>query len=509
MIWVAATYERAGAAARAARPTPSSSRAAAAAAGTRRRDRATRTSTQSTPPRRGSAATRATDDVMTLAGSADRQPGGRRAREHLLLPSRRAPRSNNRAALALLRPLVREVARLPELRIEWTRGDWTHERTPDADGRPSPTRWRTNTPPRSSRERLHLPHRAPGRQPAGRRHDLIAPTLPRTSPPRAPPSCASPPRSMLQDDPTYAPYGWTHCLTLPQSVLGITALALRRPTRRPRSRRPTWSRSAPRKAPRHRHRLARPSRRASRCRDALDADPATAASAVFHASDDGARRDRSRARGARRRATRTRTSRSTRSRASPPPRTTPSQRRLYLAAAAYLGAWWTDAGVSQPVRSPATASPVAESANTGMPPAIPNSAMSSADSTGPCTAPSGTSECGRYFSTTRRRTTRARDPDQRGEVQTAHERALRAGGEDRRRADAATCFATPQRAGDRRVRPPCVVPPTARAGTSRPGRRSATPRHCRAPRYRARRPAHASRRSSPSRRPRGARARPT
>ena len=27
---------------------------------------------------------------------------------------------------------------------------------------------------------------------------------------------------MLQDDPVYAPYGWSHCLTLPQSALGIT-----------------------------------------------------------------------------------------------------------------------------------------------------------------------------------------------------------------------------------------------------------------------------------------------
>lgn len=29
-------------------------------------------------------------------------------------------------------------------------------------------------------------------------------------------------RSMLQDDPTHAPYGWTHALTVPQAVLGLT-----------------------------------------------------------------------------------------------------------------------------------------------------------------------------------------------------------------------------------------------------------------------------------------------
>jgi hypothetical protein len=28
--------------------------------------------------------------------------------------------------------------------------------------------------------------------------------------------------SMLQDDATHAPYGWTHCFTLPQSILSLT-----------------------------------------------------------------------------------------------------------------------------------------------------------------------------------------------------------------------------------------------------------------------------------------------
>jgi hypothetical protein len=32
-------------------------------------------------------------------------------------------------------------------------------------------------------------------------------------------------RSMLQDDPAHAPYGWTHCLTLPQGVLALAAVA--------------------------------------------------------------------------------------------------------------------------------------------------------------------------------------------------------------------------------------------------------------------------------------------
>ena len=31
--------------------------------------------------------------------------------------------------------------------------------------------------------------------------------------------------SMLQDDPAHAPYGWTHCLTMPQGVLALAAVA--------------------------------------------------------------------------------------------------------------------------------------------------------------------------------------------------------------------------------------------------------------------------------------------
>jgi hypothetical protein len=34
--------------------------------------------------------------------------------------------------------------------------------------------------------------------------------------------------SMLQDDPAHAPYGWTHCLTMPQGVLALAAVAMDR-----------------------------------------------------------------------------------------------------------------------------------------------------------------------------------------------------------------------------------------------------------------------------------------
>ncbi len=52
--------------------------------------------------------------------------------------------------------------------------------------------------------------------------------------------------SMLQDDPSHAPYGWSHCLTMPQATLGVASAATR-PDRAP-SPPPTSSGSARRSA---------------------------------------------------------------------------------------------------------------------------------------------------------------------------------------------------------------------------------------------------------------------
>jgi hypothetical protein len=91
-------------------------------------------------------------------------------------------------------------------------------------------------------------------------------------------------RSMLQDDPTYAPYGWTHCLTLPQAALGIrrwaadplaaTAIAA------------TYVVAF--RASEGAHAIDAggiPEPVAVEARDALDAEPAVAAAALFHAPD--------------------------------------------------------------------------------------------------------------------------------------------------------------------------------------------------------------------------------
>ena len=144
--------------------------------------------------------------------------------------------------------------------------------------------------------------------------------------------------SMLQDDPAFAPYGWTHCLTLPQAVLGIspwlenaTAAAAIAATYVVGFRAAESSRDI--------DLHWEPERAAVDPIEALGSDPRTAAGAVFQAADDtldaivaelaaraAAHEDAHLAKytlacfdaGV----------------------TAPEDRRIFLAAAASLGAWW-------------------------------------------------------------------------------------------------------------------------------------------------------------------------
>ena len=229
--------------------------------------------------------------------------------------------AGNRAALALLRPLARELARLPELRIEWIDADWSGERTATADGRRLRTRARGDAAPRAARQRLRLPHRAPGR-PGASHATLIAPSLPanlpggrRGHPARRRRSRCS--RTIRRSRPT-AGRTASRCrrrcsasgpgspTRTRSTAIAATYVVAFRAAEGARDIDTDW-RPEPTRVP-----LA----------DALNADPATAA-------ERGVPRERGRARDldprARRRAprrTRTRTSRSTRSRASPRPRPT-------------------------------------------------------------------------------------------------------------------------------------------------------------------------------------------
>ena len=258
--------------------------------------------------------------MLALAGTTvDSLAAAGHANIYFLLLVRTA--RSSRAALALLRPLGREIARYPELRIEWL----DDVSVPGVGGPDAGTQLADalagHAPARPARHRLRVPDRAPG----GCGRAGAAPSSSRTFPPistvraRAIQRVAA--QSMLQDDPTFAPYGWTHCLTLSQAAIGIRH-RLADPAPPPRSRRRTSWRSAPPKA---RHTIDagfEPPRPGGAAFAALDAEPLVAAGAVFHASDedlDAIVPESRRAAGA----TTTRTWRSTRSRASTPRRPTP------------------------------------------------------------------------------------------------------------------------------------------------------------------------------------------
>ena len=143
---------------------------------------------------------------------------------------------------------------------------------------------------------------------------------------------------MLQDDPAFAPYGWTHCLTLPQAVLGIlpwlenataaSAIAATyvvgfRVAESSRAIEANWE----------------PERSEVDPIDALGADPHTAAGAVYHAPNDAL--DAIVAELAARAAAHEDAHLAKYTLACfDAGVTAPQDRRLFLAAAAYLGAWW-------------------------------------------------------------------------------------------------------------------------------------------------------------------------
>jgi hypothetical protein len=242
-----------------------------------------------------------------------------------------APRS--RPALGLLRPLARELAREPGWRVGWIE-DWRSRRT----ARGSLVDALLATP------RLGVPgsdfiyplmHQVDA---SGVAAELLAPVIDddRTEVSRSLLRVAA--WSMLQDDPAYAPYGWTHCLTLAQAASGV-ATATPDPART-LAVAATYvvgfraALSTGPVAPRY-----DPAPVAESARDALDAAPPVAAAAVHHAPAkaldplvtelatraalhedahvvkytiaclDAAHAD-------------------------------PAHGRLYLAAAAFLGAWW-------------------------------------------------------------------------------------------------------------------------------------------------------------------------
>lgn len=141
--------------------------------------------------------------------------------------------------------------------------------------------------------------------------------------------------SMLQDDPSSAPYGWTHALTMPLGVFGCAAFVEdKRGLIRIAATYALGFRATMGKAPIDPAPPAKP-----RGRDIANVAPSAAAGAVYHADED--------------RIPDIRTALATRAGAHPDAHLAKytlacfeaaardmDAARLYLAAAAYLGAWW-------------------------------------------------------------------------------------------------------------------------------------------------------------------------
>ena len=276
------------------------------------------------------------DDVLALAGTTvDSLAAAGHANIYFLLLARTA--WSSRAALALLRPLAREIARYPELRIEWL----DDVSVPGVGGPDAGTQLADAL---AATPRLGLPgtdfvfptvHQVDA---GGQARAIVEPNLPadldRAN--RTIQRIAA--QSMLQDDPTFAPYGWTHCLTLSQAAIGIRH-RLADPVRAAAI---AATYVVAFRAAEGAHMIdARfePARSGGAAFAALDAEPSVAAGAVFHASDEhldtivpelaargGSHDDAHVAKY---------TLACLDAAASDP-----AARRLYFAAAAYLGAWW-------------------------------------------------------------------------------------------------------------------------------------------------------------------------
>jgi len=277
-----------------------------------------------------------TDDVLELAGTTvGSLAAAGHANIYFLLLARTA--WSSRAALTLLRPLAREVARYPEMRVEWLDDvPVLGVNHPDAETELAGALAAT--------PRLGLPgtdfvfptvHQVDA---GGQARAIVEPHLPADlrAASRAIQRVAA--QSMLQDDPKFAPYGWTHCLTLSQAAVGVrhwvddpvhaAAIAA------------TYVVAF--RAAEGAHAVDAgyaPPRPGIAALDALDDEPGVAAGAVFHASDEelaavvpelaargGSHDDAHVAKY---------TLACFDAAASDP-----AARRLYLAAAAYLRAWW-------------------------------------------------------------------------------------------------------------------------------------------------------------------------
>ena len=215
LVWVAARYEQAGdpveppSKACMSRPMPRRTRPTR-----RRRSRRPRTGRH----RGNTVPCRCDGRRRHGAGRADRRHARRRrSRADRLLPRRPAGCDEPRRRCGCCaRPSASWHARRAPRGV-----GGRSRRRPTGDEASLRACARPHTAARPARQRLHLPDRPPGR----RRWTRTGPARPAASPPtstaaaRATLRVAA--RSMLQDDAAFAPYGWTHCLSLPHAIFEI------------------------------------------------------------------------------------------------------------------------------------------------------------------------------------------------------------------------------------------------------------------------------------------------
>jgi hypothetical protein len=155
------------------------------------------------------------DEVLALAApTVDRLGAAGHAPIGFFLAGRTMPVS--RSAIHLLRPLLHELAREPKLRVRWV----DEAAAPSGDGS-------TLTAALAGTPRLGLPgsnfifpivHQVDA---GGLARERLDRTRPADGTAAATATLRVAAHSMLQDDADVAPYGWTHCLTLPHAIFEL------------------------------------------------------------------------------------------------------------------------------------------------------------------------------------------------------------------------------------------------------------------------------------------------
>jgi len=140
----------------------------------------------------------------------------------LELLGRSAPRS--RAAVGLIRPIAREAARHPDWTLTWQVGARLAGSTADRLVAGLLATPRIGRP--GSGSIYPLMHQA---EASGVGPEVVSASLPAGAPSAAVAQALArvASLSMLLDDPDATPYGWTHCLTIPQAITAVAPAATR------------------------------------------------------------------------------------------------------------------------------------------------------------------------------------------------------------------------------------------------------------------------------------------